>query len=100
MTPGDDRTHDQLGRIDTKLDVLISQHSSLAGMVADHETRLRTIEVGHTAAVGVVAELGKDVVDHEQRIRAADRWRYAIPLTTLGALLAGTAAIIGAVKGH
>lgn len=100
MTPGDDRTHDQLGRIDTKLDVLISQHSSLAGMVADHETRLRTIETSHTSAQGALIELGRDVVDHEQRIRAADRWRYAMPLTTVGALLAGAAAIIGALKGH
>lgn len=97
MGTEDQVTRDQLTAISAKLDVLISQHSQLAGMVSDHETRIRAGETAQTQTRGTVAELGKDVADHEERLRAADRWRYALPVAALGALLAGAGSIVTAI---
>ena len=86
-----------LQQINVKLDVLISQHGTVAGQVTDHEARLRTIESAQVRVAGRVDDLDKRDSDKEKRLRSTDRWRYAMPTTAVGALLAGAAAIIAAV---
>lgn len=98
MTSEGQETNERLARIDTKLDVLISQHGNLAGLVTDHETRLRALEAAQNKDDEKVTTLAGTVTDHEERLRAADRWRYALPLTTIGALLAGGASVIAAFQ--
>ncbi|WP_378262659.1 hypothetical protein [Actinomadura gamaensis] len=94
------QTGEQLARIDTKLDVLISQHGHVAAQVADHEVRVRELEAAHHRTDSKVTDQGADLADHETRLRAADRWRYALPVTAAGSLLTGTAAILAALGKH
>lgn len=41
----------------------------------------------------------QQMTDHEQRLRALEAWRYALPLSALSAVAAAIAAIIAAVLG-
>lgn len=50
-------------RIETKLDITLRQQE-------DHEGRMRVLESHGTA-------------DHDTRISALERWRYALPTSTL-----------------
>lgn len=91
-----------LAQISTKLDVLITQHATVAAQAADHETRLRTVETRQTTTDAQVKNLVERDADQEERIRKADRWRYAMPITgvgAVGALLAGAAALITSLGG-
>lgn len=91
-----------LAQISTKLDVLITQHATVAAQAADHETRLRTLETRQTATAGRVTALAEGHADQEARLRKADQWRYAMPTAAVGgagALLAGAAALITALGG-
>lgn len=95
-------TASQVAEVNTKLDVLISQHATVAAQAADHETRLRTVETKQTTTAEQVKNLVERDADQEERIRKADRWRYALPITGVGAagaLLAGAAALITAAQG-
>jgi hypothetical protein len=96
----DEATRNQLARMDAKLDVLISRHGELDTKVADHEARLRLIETAHTRHDGALAEQGKDLTDHEIRLRSADKWRYALPITAISALAAAAASITAAIGTH
>lgn len=89
----------QVAEVNTKLDVLISQHTMVAAQVADHETRMRAVEVEQTTTKATVVDLVKRDDDQEARLRAADRWRYAMPTAAVGALMAGGAAIIASLGG-
>ena len=92
----------QVAEISTKLDVLITQHVAVAGQVVDHEQRIRALETSQTTTDGRVKDLTKRDADQEGRLRAADRWRYAIPIAGVGgvgALLTGAAALITALGG-
>ncbi|TDD60909.1 hypothetical protein [Actinomadura rubrisoli] len=93
MTTGVD-PQEQFASIDTKLDVLISQHANVVAQVADHELRVRQLESARVKADARLDDLTGRDADQEARLRAADRWRYAMPVTSAGALLAGAAAII------
>ncbi|MFC5187141.1 hypothetical protein [Actinomadura harenae] len=97
---GQPQTGEQLARIDTKLDVLISQHGHVAAQVTDHETRIRDQEAARIRADARLDDLTTRDADQEKRLRAADRWRYALPVTAAGSLLAGAAAIIAALGKH
>lgn len=97
---GDELQRDQLSRMDVKLDVLLAQHGHLSSMVADHEARMRLTETAQAEAKGVVTGHTADIQDHEMRLRAADRWRYALPATALGVLVMGAGTIINALRGH
>ncbi len=37
--------------------------------------------------------------DHEQRLRALEKWKYALPIGALGAIVAGASTLITALKG-
>lgn len=92
----------QVAEVSTKLDVLLAQHTMVAGQVVDHEQRLRVVETKQTATDGQVRSLADGHADQETRLRAADKWRYAMPLAGiagLGALLTGAAALITALQG-
>jgi hypothetical protein len=86
-----------LARIDTKLDVLIAQHGNTANQVADHETRIRLIEADQVRTDAKVADLIARDTDQEARLRAADRWRYALPITAVGAAAAAVASVVSAL---
>lgn len=75
MTADDGDVRDRLTRIEGKLDLLGMQHTT------------------STAASERIAN------DHEQRLRALERWKYALPITAAGALVTGATAIITAIKG-
>lgn len=95
-----DKADEQFAQINTKLDVLISQHGTTARRVDDHETRIRETEARQVATDERVKELTARDADQEERIRMTDRWRYAMPITgagVVGALLAGAAALITAL---
>lgn len=46
-----------------------------------------------------LAELCTHTADHETRLRAIERWRYALPLAALTALITGVAAVVAALGG-
>ncbi|MEV4321006.1 hypothetical protein AB0J37_02105 [Microbispora rosea] len=75
MTTDDGDVRDRLTRIEGKLDLLgMQQSTSSAASDRTHS-------------------------DHEQRLRALERWKYALPITAAGALVTGATAIITAIKG-
>ncbi|MCW2765939.1 MAG: hypothetical protein JWO11_1898 [Nocardioides sp.] len=86
----DEEVRDRLTRIEGKIDVLVMQHGHATEQVTDHEQRLRVIEAAQVAA---------DVTDHEQRLRTVERWKYALPVSMGGGVLAAAAAILAAIKG-
>ena len=99
---GPPATAAQVAEISTKIDVLITQHTMMAGQVVDHEQRLRTVETRQTTTSETVKSLAQGHADQETRLRAADKWRYAMPTAALvgtGALLSGGAALITALQG-
>lgn len=102
-TPNDPpATASQVAAISTKLDVLITQHAAVAAQAADHELRVRALETRQTTTEGQVKTLAEGHGDQEARLRAADRWRYAMPTAAVGgagALLAGAAALVTALQG-
>lgn len=90
----------QVAEVNTKLDVLISQHATVAAQVADHEMRMRAVETNQTTTDTQVKSLAEGHTDQEERLRAADRWRYAMPaaaVTGTGALVSGIAALVSAL---
>jgi hypothetical protein len=90
----------QVAEVSTKLDVLITQHTMVAGQVLDHEQRLRVVETRQTTTDTQVKSLAEGHTDQEERLRAADRWRYAMPaaaVTGTGALVSGIAALVSAL---
>lgn len=92
----------QVAEISTKLDVLITQHATVAAHAADLEIRMRAVESKQTTTEGQVKTLVEGHGDQEARLRKADQWRYAIPATAVtgtGALLAGAAALVTALQG-
>lgn len=46
-----------------------------------------------------LTELCAYAADHETRLRSIERWRYALPLVTLTALVTGVAAVVSAING-
>lgn len=95
-------TASQVAEISTKIDVLITQHATVAAQAADHEIRVRALETRQTTTEGQVKGLIEGHGDQETRLRAADRWRYAMPLAGIagvGAILSGGAALITALQG-
>lgn len=99
-TPGQDAI--QLAQISTKLDVLLAQHAATAGQVVDHEQRLRAVETKQTTGDAQMKNLAEGHADQEDRLRKADRWRYAMPISgagAVGALLTGAAALIAVLGG-
>ncbi|MFE9099834.1 hypothetical protein [Actinomadura geliboluensis] len=98
----DPATAEQLAQINAKLDVMITQHATVAAQAADHEVRLRAVETKQTTTEGQVKGLLDRDQDQETRLRKADQWRYAIPATAItgtGALLAGAAALVTSLGG-
>ncbi|GGV43495.1 hypothetical protein GCM10010182_80190 [Actinomadura cremea] len=96
MTDPDPQTT-QLAQINTKLDVLISQHGNTARRVEDHEARIRDGEGRQAISETRVADLTARDRDQEERLRKTDRWRYAMPIAGVGAggaLLTGAAALV------
>ena len=51
---------------------------------------------GHDQAL---AEIVRTQREHRARLDAIDRWRYAIPITSISAVVAGLAAIISVLVG-
>ena len=91
-----------LNTINTKLDVLISQHGQLAAGHADHEARLRVVETGQVEHRQQISEAIKDVGKLQDQQQSTDRWRYALPvgaISGVGGMLAGAAALISAARG-
>lgn len=91
-----------LNQINTKLDVLISQHGQLAAGHADHEARMRVAETGQVEAKLAIVELAKDVTALQEKQGATDKWRYAMPVGALGGVggaLGGIAALVVAARG-
>lgn len=71
----DGDVRDRLTRIEGKLDLLGMQHST---------TTAASERIG---------------TDHETRLRALERWKYALPITAAGALATAATTIIAAIKG-
>lgn len=44
-------------------------------------------------------ELGKQVDDHEERLRSIERWKHAVPVATIGAVASAGVTIFTALKG-
>lgn len=72
---------------------LAAQQAALREQVADHEARLRLVE---TAVVSLSA-LPEIVKDLENRQRADERWRHALPLASVAAAASAVSAIVTAV---
>lgn len=72
--------------------VVAAQQTAMGQQVTDHESRLRLVE---TAVVSLSA-LPAIVQDLEQRQRADERFRYALPLASIAAACSAIAAIITA----
>jgi hypothetical protein len=53
----------------------------------------KQVEIG--SQLGVITEQLKAIPDHEQRLRALERWRYSLPLAALGALVSAGFALAG-----
>ncbi|MBB6173723.1 hypothetical protein HNR23_003783 [Nocardiopsis mwathae] len=65
--------------------------------VADVFAEVRAMS-GQLSAIGTqLAAMERRVADLEQRADATDRWRYALPISTLSALVAAVAAVLTAV---
>jgi hypothetical protein len=47
--------------------------------------------------LAVIGEQLKSVPDHEVRLRALERWRYALPASVLAALVSAAGAVAAAV---
>lgn len=73
-------TSTRLARIEVKLDIVLSRYE-------DHEIRLRRLE-SH----------GTD--DHDSRITALERWKYALPASVLATALSGAIVIWKLVSGQ
>ncbi|WP_204039811.1 hypothetical protein [Acrocarpospora phusangensis] len=66
---------------------------------ADTRDRLTRIE-GKIDLIGMQHTASETVSrDHEERIRAIERWKYALPVSALGALVAAATALIAAFRG-
>ncbi|MEV0822558.1 hypothetical protein [Nonomuraea rubra] len=73
--------------------VVVAQQTATRDQVVDHEARLRQVET----AVVSLGGLPQLVQDLEQRQRADERFRYALPLASIAAAFSAIAAIITAV---
>jgi hypothetical protein len=45
------------------------------------------------------AEVGKQLDDHEDRLRSVERWKYAVPTATIGAIISAGITIAKAIGG-
>jgi hypothetical protein len=45
------------------------------------------------------AEVGKQLDDHENRLRSVERWKYTVPVATIGAVLSAGVTIAKAIGG-
>lgn len=72
--------------------VVAAQQATTAGTVADHELRLRSVEAAVIALQGLPAVLA----DLETRQRSDEKWRYAVPLTAIAAVIAALGAATAA----
>lgn len=79
-----------LAEVKAQVAVVSSQQQADHERIRDHETRLRLVE----SAVVALSALPKIVEDLEGRQRGDERYRYALPLTALTALVSGAATII------
>lgn len=79
-----------LAEVKAQVAVVSSQQQADHERIRDHETRLRLVET----AVVALSALPKIVEDLEGRQRGDERYRYALPLTALTALVSGAATII------
>lgn len=77
LTIGPREIYEQLTMMRSALERLVTQSESVTATIADHETRLRTVERDD---------------DHEQRLRHLERARW--PLPALGVLLALASGVI------
>ena len=76
-----------------QLAVIAAQQRADHDRLGDHETRLRLVE----AAVLSLATLPELVKDLEQRQRADEQFRYALPLSLVAALFSAAAAVLSAL---
>lgn len=86
--------YDKLVGVETHLTIYGAALQDIRNVLADHETRLRVVEPTGTTAERHAVTL----VDHEGRLRAIDKWRYALPITALlsiGSLVLGGMALMG-----
>jgi hypothetical protein len=72
---------------------LAAQQAAMRDQVSDHEARLRMVET----AVVSLSSLPEIVKDLESRQRDDERWRYALPLSTIAAAVAGLGALAAAL---
>lgn len=70
-------TGERLVRIETKLDNFLSRFE-------DHEARIRTLEKNLP-------------VNADERLTGVERWKYALPASVLGTVIAAAVAIYGAL---
>lgn len=76
--------------VHAEIAVLAAKQDTNTRRIDDHEDRLRLVE----SAVVALSSLPKLVEDLEGRQRGDERYRYALPLTALTALVSGAATII------
>lgn len=76
-----------------QLAVVVAQQQAGREQVNDHEVRLRLLET----AVVSLSSLPQIVQDLEQRQRGDERFRYALPVTTIAAAAAAIASAVGTV---
>ena len=67
-----------------------AQQTADHAQISDHETRIRLLE----SAVVALSALPKLVEDLEGRQRGDERYRYALPLAGITAIVSGAATII------
>lgn len=92
--------YDQLLQTDRKVDQIGNRVEQLATahaeQLADHEARIRTLEVRTTD----VETNGTDLVDHENRIRTLERGRWPLPaIASLIGIASLVVAILSLLKG-
>lgn len=76
--------------VHAEIAVLAAKQDTNTRRIDDHEDRLRLVE----SAVVALSSLPKLVEDLEGRQRGDERYRYALPLTALTALVSGAGTII------
>lgn len=69
---------------DDQLERLRNLESGLADLRLEFKEGLATV----TSELGAFRSTFK-VLDHEQRIRSVEKWKWATPITVVGALVAG-----------
>lgn len=70
-------------------------------MTDDADVRDRLVRMeGKIDLIGLQHATAERIAnDHEDRLRALERWKYALPVTALAAVVTGATTIIAAIKG-